>query len=182
MSNFITYLQNFATGKVVLILFVLTNLIYGLMLLYSLPLVSSFAPGLALFDMSPMGYSYTQAIELLTSLGIEGRNAYLSIQLPIDYIYPGLFALSYSLLITWVLKHYLPKDSKLYMISFVPILAGVFDYLENITIVMMLNSFPNISENLVSLSSAFTIIKSMATSLFFVTLLLAFIMFFKRRQ
>ena len=70
------------------------------MLMYSLPLVSSYAPKLVLFDMSPMGYSYIQAIELLTALGIDGRNAYLTIQLPRDFIYPGMFAVSYALLIT----------------------------------------------------------------------------------
>lgn len=182
MSTFITYLQNITNGKRVLILFILTNLIYISMLMYSLPLVSSFAPELVLFDMSPMGYSYAQAIKLLTSLGAEGRNAYLSIQLPLDFIYPGLFAVSYALLITWVFKHYLPIDSKFYFIAFIPIIAGVFDYLENTTIIMMLNSFPDISENIVTISSLFTIVKSVATSLFFVTLILSFIVFFRRRK
>lgn len=182
MNKFITYLQNYSNGKIVLLLFILTNLIYVSMLMYSLPLVSSYAPELVLFDMAPMGYSYSQAIELLTSLGIEGKNAYLSIQLPLDFIYPGLFAVSYSLLITWVLKHYHPKDSKFYFIAFIPILAGGFDYLENIAIIVMLNSYPDISENLVNISSAFTIVKSGATTLFFVILILAFISFFKHRK
>ena len=143
--------------------------------------MSSYAPELVLFDMSPMGYSYIQAIELLTSLGIEGRNAYLSVQLPLDFIYPGMFSVSYALLITWMLKQYLPKDSKLFFIAFVPFLAGGFDYLENISIIVMLDSFPDISENLVSSASAFTIVKSGATSVFFVLLILAFIPIFKRR-
>lgn len=53
-------------------LFALTNVVYAAMLMYSLPLVSSFAPPLVLFDMSPMGYSHTHAIELLSTLGVEG--------------------------------------------------------------------------------------------------------------
>ena len=181
MHKLITYFQRVSHGKTVLLLFIITNLIYASMLMYSLPLVSSYAPELVLFDMSPMGYSYIQAIELLTSLGIDGRNAYLSVQLPLDFIYPGMFSVSYALLITWILKQYLPKDSKLFFIAFVPLLAGGFDYLENIGIIAMLNSFPDISENLVSSASAFTIVKSGATTVFFVLLILAFIPIFKRR-
>ncbi|NRB41484.1 MAG: hypothetical protein HRU20_23935 [Pseudomonadales bacterium] len=181
MHKLITYFQRVSHGKTVILLFIITNLIYASMLMYSLPLVSSYAPELVLFDMSPMGYSYIQAIELLTSLGVDGRNAYLSVQLPLDFIYPGMFSVSYALLITWMLKQYLPKDSKLFFIAFVPFLAGGFDYLENISIIAMLVSFPDISENLVSSASVFTIVKSGATTIFFVLLILAFIPIFKRR-
>ena len=181
MHKLITYFQSVSNGKTVLWLFTITNLIYASMLMYSLPLVSSYAPELVLFDMSPMGYSYIQAIELLTSLGVDGRNAYLFVQLPLDFIYPGMFSVSYALLITWILKHYLPKDSKLFFIAYVPLLAGGFDYLENIGIIAMLHSFPDISESLVSTSSVFTIIKSVTTTVFFVLLILAFIPIFKRR-
>ena len=181
MHKLITYFQHVSHGKTVLLLFIITNLIYASMLMYSLPLVSSYAPKLVLFDMSPMGYSYVQAIELLTSLGIDGRNAYLSVQLPLDFIYPGMFSVSYALLITWILKQYLPKDSKLFFIVLVPFLAGGFDYLENISIIAMLDSFPNISENLVNCASVFTIIKSGATTVFFVLLILAYIPIIKRR-
>jgi len=180
MHKLITYFQRVSHGKTVFLLFIITNLIYASMLMYSLPLVSNYAPELVLFDMSPMGYSYIQAIELLTSLGIDGRNAYLSVQLPLDFIYPGMFAVSYALLITWILKQYLPKDSKLFFIAFIPLLAGGFDYLENFGIITMLNSFPNISENLVSYTSAFTIVKSGATTVFFILLILALFPILKR--
>jgi len=181
MQKLISYFQRVSSGKAVLLLLVVTNLIYALMLMYSLPLVSSYAPELVLFDMSPTGYSFVQATELLASLGTEGRNTYLFIQLPLDFIYPGMFAVSYGLLITWMLKQYLAKDSKLFFMAFVPLLAGGFDYLENIGIIAMLNSFPGISESLVSCASAFTLIKSGLTTVFFVMLLLVLIPILKRR-
>ena len=181
MHKLIAYFQRVSQGKTVLLLFIITNLIYASMLMFSLPLVSSYAAELVLFDMSPMGYSYIQAIELLTSLGLDGRNSYLFVQLPIDFIYPGMFSVSYALLITWILKQYLPKDSKLFFIAFVPLFAGGFDYLENICIIAMLNSFPDISANLVNTASAFTIAKSGATTVFFILLILALIPIIKRR-
>ncbi len=79
MNKGISFLQSASNGKVVLILFVLTSVVYGTISGYSIPLVLSFSPESILFDMSPAGYSYAEAIALLESLGLEGRNAYLTI-------------------------------------------------------------------------------------------------------
>ncbi len=175
MNKLISVLQSSSKGRTVLILFILTNVFYGAILGYSIPLVLSFAPESVLFDMSPTGYSYDEAIILLQSLGLEGRNAYLAVQIPIDLVYPGLFAISYALLITWVLKQFLPRQSRWFFFAFVPVLAGIFDYLENAAVVAMLNGFPDISEVLVTSASSFTIAKSGLTTLYFVGLLVALV-------
>ena len=175
MNRAISFLQSASSGKAVLILFVLTNVVYGTILGYSIPLVLSFSPESILFDMSPAGYSYVEAIELLKSLGLEGRNAYLTIQIPIDLVYPAMFAVSYALMIAWILKQGLPKQSRLYLLAFVPVLAGLFDYLENASIVAMLYGFPDVSESLVTSASSFTIAKSGLTTLFFVVLLVSLV-------
>ncbi|MCG9751888.1 hypothetical protein L1D54_15480 [Vibrio brasiliensis] len=173
MSKAISLLQRASSGKLVLVLFVLTNLIYAVILGYSIPLVLSFSSESVLFDMSPTGYSYAEATELLQSLGLEGRNSYLTVQLPIDLVYPLMFAVSYALMITWILKQFLPKQSRLFFVAFIPVLAGVFDYLENASIALMLNRFPSVSETLVTSASSFTIAKSVLTTLFFVVLAIA---------
>jgi len=175
MNRAISFLQRAASGKAVLILFVLTNVVYAAILGYSIPLVLSFSPESILFDMSPAGYSYAEAIELLKSLGLDGRNAYLTIQIPIDLVYPAMFAVSYALMITWILKQGLPKHSRAYLLAFVPVLAGLFDYLENASIVVMLSGFPDVSESLVTSASSFTIAKSGLTTLFFVVLLVSLV-------
>lgn len=175
MNRAISLLQSASTGRAVLILFVLTNVVYGTILGYSIPLVLSFTPESILFDMSPAGYSYAEAIELLKSLGPKGRNVYLTIQIPIDLVYPAMFGVSYALMLTWILKARLPKNSRIYLLAFVPIFAGLFDYLENASIVSMLYAFPDISENLVTTASSFTIAKSVFTTLFFLVLLLALV-------
>ena len=175
MNRAISLLQSTSSGKAVLILFVLTNAVYGTILGYSIPLVLSFSPESILFDMSPAGYRYTEAMELLKSLGPEGRNAYLTIQIPIDLVYPAMFGVSYALMITWILQQGLPKHSKMYSLAFVPLFAGLFDYLENASIVAMLYAFPDVSENLVTSASSFTIAKSVLTTLFFLALLVSFV-------
>ena len=175
MNRAITFLLDASKGKVVLTLFILTNIVYGVILGYSIPLVLSFAPEATLFDMSPTGYSYSHAIELMKSLGLEGRKTYLTVQIPLDFVYPALFGVSYALLITWILKQSVARESKLFLLAFLPLLAGIFDYLENMGIIAMLNGFPDVSESLVLITSSFTIAKSVMTSLFFVFLLVAII-------
>ena len=182
MKKIIHILQNNASGKLVLVLFLITMTIYLTMIFYSIPAVVSFAPELVLFDMSPTGYSYQNAVELLDVLGSEGRSIYLTRQLPLDFIYPGLFAISSSLLLVWLLLKSINHQSKIFYVTMVPILAGVCDYIENIFIIVMINSFPDLSSNIVGTASLFTIMKSSFTSIFFIILLWAVFMYFKNRR
>ncbi|GAB5561325.1 MAG: hypothetical protein SynsKO_29720 [Synoicihabitans sp.] len=96
-ASLVAFLQGKARGEIVLSLFVLTTAVYLVMILGTIPHVQGFAPGVALFDLSPTGYSHEHAKFLLGSLGAEGRSVYLFPQLAMDFIYPGLFAISYSL-------------------------------------------------------------------------------------
>jgi len=97
-------------------------------------------------------------------------STYLTVQIPIDLVYPAMFSASYALLITWVLKQFRSKESKLFSLAFIPMLAGIFDYLENFGIIAMLTVFPEVPESLVTTASIFTIVKSVFTTVFFVVL------------
>ena len=175
MNKSITYFQKIASGRVVLFSFILTMAVYLLMLLYTIPKVESFAPGIALFDLSPAGYSYQHATSLFEALGETGRSVYLYQQLPADFIYPGLFAISYSLLLIWLFAKSFKPDSKIFYLAIVPALGGLFDYLENVCIVLMIKSFPDLSQELVTVASSFSVLKSIFTTGFFLLLLIGFV-------
>ena len=177
MTKTLNVLKKLAFGKTVFILFTMTMAIYLLMLLYSIPMVESFAPNTALFDLSPSGYSYSQAISLLEELGDEGRAIYLSRQLPLDFVYPGLSAISYTLLLIWLFSKSIKDTSRIFYLAFIPVLGGMFDYLENIYIIRMINSFPDLSPRLVQVASTFTLLKSVFTTIFFLLLFAGFAAF-----
>lgn len=177
MNKSLTYLQKMASGRIVLFAFILTMAVYLLMLLYTIPKVENFAPGIALFDLSPAGYSYQHAASLLETLGETGRSVYLYQQLPADFIYPGLFAISYSLLLIWLFAKSFKPDSKIFYLAIVPVFGGLFDYLENVCIVLMIKSFPDLSGELVAIASTFSILKSVFTTAFFLLLFVGFIAF-----
>lgn len=161
-----------------MVMFVLTSAVYLVMLVYSIPYVTAKAPEMRLFDMSPLGYSPEYAKELLGAIGPEGRDAYLKIQLPLDFVYPGLFALTYSLMLVWLFKKRLDVNSKLFFLSLLPAAAGFFDYMENLCIIVMLRSYPGIHPGVVRASSTFSQLKSVLTIAFFIVLLCGFLLLF----
>ena len=164
-----------ASGRNVFIFLIPSLAVYLLMLLHTIPGVESYAPEMKIFDLSPSGYSYDYAINLLSTLGNDGREEYLNTQLPLDFIYPALFSISSFLLLAWLFSKRNDKGSRIFYFCFVPIIAGIFDYLENIQIVLMILNYPDITRAQVILSSAFTIAKSGLTSLFFLILFFAII-------
>jgi hypothetical protein len=181
MEKLFNWVQKYSTGKIVSSLFVLTMVVYLLMIGYSIPAVTAFAPEFPIFDMSPTGYTFAYANELLSTLGVEGRHLYLTTQLPLDFIYPGLFSISYSLLLVWLFRKTFKGDSKIYYVALVPFLGGIFDYMENIFIVKMINSFPNLQESTVEIANILTIIKSGLATTFFVLLLVGFVLLLKQK-
>ena len=110
----LSFMQRVSTGKVVLALIIPAIIVYFTMLLYTIPQVSAYARGINLFDLSPTGYSFEYAIKLLDTLGSGGRELYLYRQLPLDFIYPGLFAVSCSFLLSWLFLKTQQTNSKIF--------------------------------------------------------------------
>ncbi len=158
-------------GKKVLILFILTNTVYVFMLAVTIPAVMQYTCGMDLLDMMPGGYSAEYVMTLLNKLGDTGRNTYLYKQIPADMIYPLLFAIGYSLLLGYILNKLGKFESRFYYLCYIPMLAGLFDYLENIGLIIMLRSYPDISKGLIQTTSIFSVCKSGSTTIFFVTLI-----------
>lgn len=180
-------IQRHATGRKVFFLFVTTNIIYAVMIFITIPKVMAFAGGMKLLDMLPTGYNADYVTILFSKLGVEGRHAYLWNQLPVDMIYPGLFAISYCLLMAFLLQKIERLSSPMYYLCLLPLGAGIADYLENFTIIYMLNVYPKIGEISMIFSNAFTLTKSMLTSLYFLCLIIVMAMTFlfwmrKRRE
>lgn len=175
-------LQQYSSGPVVFLFFVATMLVYLTILFHTIPAVLDKAPDMKLFDMSPGGYSPTYAQELLRAIGPTGRETYLTQQLPIDFIYPGLFAVTYTLMLFWIFKKSCNETSKVFLLAFVPAAAGLFDYLENLCIISIIQSFPDLNPKLVHISSLFSITKSVFTIGFYILLLYGFFLFFIKKK
>jgi hypothetical protein len=169
-------LEENISGKKVLGLFILTNLVYAFMLMVTIPRTMAYANGMKLLDMMPAGYDFNYVNKLFSALDDIGRETYLTSQIPVDMIYPLLFGISYCLVMGYFLKKINKLHTPFIYLCLLPIIAGIADYLENMVIITMLNSYPDITETMVHTSSIFSIIKSISTSMFFITLLIILIL------
>jgi hypothetical protein len=142
------------------------------MVFVTIPEVMAFADNMKLFDMSPMGYDPAYAQELLTQLGPDGRHTYLTRQLPLDMIYPGLFAITFSLLLAYCLDRINALRKPWQLFCWLAVLGGLFDYGENLSVIQMLQSYPSIPDSLAYRSNIFTLLKSWTILAYFIVLLI----------
>lgn len=163
------------SGKKVLLLFVLTNLVYAIMIFITIPKVMAFSGELKILDMMPMGYDLDYVNVLFNALGEKGRETYLHQQIPVDMIYPFLFGVSNCLILAFFLNKIDKLDSVYFYVTLLPLLAGIADYMENIGIVLMLKSFPDVSEEVAGLTNVFSITKSLTTTIFFIVLIIVLV-------
>ncbi|WP_437368847.1 hypothetical protein [Maribacter litoralis] len=181
MERFIKQLEKQHSGKKVLVLFLLTNIVYAYMLLVTIPATMAFSNGLQLLDMMPVGYDLEVVNNLFLTLGHTGRQTYLTKQIPVDMIYPLLFGVSYAAVLAYFLTK-LPKLNPNYLyLCLLPIIAGIADYIENIGIISMLNAYPTVTETSVPITSLFSIIKSSTTTIYFLVLIFVLIILGLRR-
>jgi len=165
------------SGKKVLLLFMLTNLIYIFMLAVTIPKTMEFSKGLKLLDMMPGGYNSEYIKNLFSTLGEEGRSVYLYNQIPIDMLYPGLFAISYCLVMAFFLQKLQKLDTGYFYLTLIPFVAGIADYSENFGIITILNNYPDVSQLSMVLTNIFTIVKSTVTAVYFVALIITMAIF-----
>lgn len=168
-------------GRKVLLLVIVTNLIYGYMLLVSIPKVLSFSGGLKIPDMMPTGYESTYILNLMEKLGEKGRNAYLYQQIPVDLFYPFFFGITYCLLIAYLLNKLQHLKAEPFYLCLLPIMGGCFDYLENAGIIHMLVSYPYVSVSWIQVTAFFTVFKSLFSSISFsIIIVLLFAMAYRK--
>ncbi len=138
--------------------------VYALMLFWSLPKIIA-DDGIMLFDLRPKGYSFEEAQQILNSLSPQAIEFYKNIQASIlDMIFPALLFLTLALAY-WLLA---PTNwgRWRFLILLFALPGTIFDYLENFTIIKMLDlGAQNINADIVKYASTYTIYKSASVTL-----------------
>lgn len=121
--------------------FLATMSVYALMLGITLPELHAHAHGMSVFDEKPL-FDHEYAVGLLQYLGEEGRAYYQYRQIPLDMLYIALFAFTYH----QILRHFIRILNRhpWRLVTWLPILAAVFDFWENLCIAWVLHIFPEI--------------------------------------
>lgn len=151
----------------------LTLGICGVMNLWLIPAIESSTQGIRCFDMQ-FFYSPETARQFLSLLSEEGRNVYLTRQLPLDFFYPVAYTTFFVLLIRWGIR----RSTKL---AYLPVLLAVLDYGENICILRMLKA-AEVSDALAMTGSLFTCAKNVVMLICIILILVLLVRYCIRRR
>jgi hypothetical protein len=136
----------------------------ALFLLINIVIVPAVYPKFQTLD-SLFWYSPAQAYQLIDSYGVQGRHAYAVIEWTLDLVYPFISALMFSLLIFVGFKKGYPNHPSWQKLALIPFAVMAADYLENISVAIMLLAYPARFLWLAFLSSIFSAAKIIFTPL-----------------
>jgi hypothetical protein len=136
-------LHAWTTGWRVLFLFIADAVMMG----YIMPVASAILELAANNSVLPIDllffYTPAEAFAMMEKYGAAGRALYMKIELTADLLYPIIYTLFFSLLISWLFQRGFSPDSKMQKWNVTPVGAWFFDILENVGIVTMLAIYPS---------------------------------------
>jgi hypothetical protein len=104
-------------------------------------------------------YTPEKVYSMVAAYGDTGRGSYRTFELTGDILYPIVYTLLFSLLITWLFQRGFTADSEMQKLNVVPFGAWLFDLLENLSIVTMLSIYPSTPALLARMAAIFTLLK-----------------------
>jgi len=126
--------------KKTLLLFIFVVLFELLFMRVLTPRFLEITNGMELLDMTTF-YAPEQAFEMIENYGPEGRAYYNYIQM-VDFFFPIVYSLFFTFLIAKLMMLNNLFQPRWRFLAFVPLIAGICDWLENIGIFAMLRIYP----------------------------------------
>ncbi|MDD2278309.1 MAG: hypothetical protein PHD06_01195 [Bacteroidales bacterium] len=118
-------------------------------------------------------YTPIDAFHLFSQLGVDGRDAYRFFTVSIDLLYPLVYGFWFYYSLGFMLKKTCPPKTKLKTLRLIPFGIVLFDYIENLNILHLLYTFPQINEISVHIGAIATFSKWIFTILTILILIIA---------
>jgi hypothetical protein len=96
---------------------------------------------------------------IMTSLPQEAIDFYLVYFVVYDIIFPLSYMIFFATLFALLLKRIVPDKSKFMYVALIPLVHGLFDYMENIVYIYMMSSLPNFSPEIAVIALTISSIK-----------------------
>ncbi len=125
-------------------------------ILTTFPVVQSMPGGDIVSLDAQFFYTPQQAFATIASYGAAAPY-WIRLYLTWDILNPIFYTLLLCTVLSWLMQRSLPAESKLRLFNALPILGGLFDILENITVVILLSVYPARPEPLAWLATIFTV-------------------------
>lgn len=128
---------------------------------YGLAKLVALTNGHSILDMEFGGYSVDRAYEILGALGAEGRNFAMKYIVPLDFPFPLSYGLFYFVTLTLLGKSILKNLKNPWLFGIVGAAAALFDWLENIMVIILLRNYPRRLAGVATTASVFTQLKAL---------------------
>lgn len=148
----ISLIAKLATRRGLSILVAAYVLVFGAILV-TLGQLLEVSGGFGALDFD-QGYSTERVAEVFGSYGAQGFSLYRRIQL-LDIFNPTLYSLIAS-----ALTYLLWKGRGFEWLCLAPLLGGIGDYAENVTLFLLVKGYPDVNESLAAISSSLSLIKT----------------------
>jgi len=137
-----------------------------------------------LLDTSFKGYNISDVNPIMGKLGTNGRSTYLYLELLADLPYIIFYVITFIILIVRLLKKNKIKSEVVFFIALFPLFAGIFDFIEDISIINILVTYPEINSDIIDFSASATALKGYFLVFTFLSIVinLAFLLFKKIRH
>jgi len=104
-----------------------------------------------------MGFAPQKTLQMVAEYSDEARAYYTTVETTLDIVYPIVYTLLLGIILSLLYRN---KPYKPFgCVNLLPFISLVADYLENTTIVMMLNSYPKQSIVVATLCEIFKLVK-----------------------
>lgn len=145
LNNILSFIQDKTSWKMILgtltASLVLMFIMNGTNLPFSNPTIEHLSGGIPSLDMRS-SFTPDDAYELFTALGAYGRQAYRFFHLVPDTLFPICYSLTFAFISAWFLVRLQPRDHYLQWLSLMPLISGLADIIENLTLVFAGLAFP----------------------------------------
>lgn len=128
---------------------------------FSNPSLITISGGPGLLDVMPF-YTAQEAHFMLGQYGVKGRELYLKF-LAADFIFIPVYSFGFSLLFTRTVKAKFGENDYWIWLNLLPFAIGIFDCLENFSILSMLLMYPESNWKVATFSGFATLCKTVLT-------------------
>jgi hypothetical protein len=126
-------------------------------------------------------YKPDDLYKMAQAYGEEGRDAYIQARFTFDLAWPVVYTLFLATSISWVFQRAFIPGSWVWKFNIVPLLGGLFDYLENVSTSLVMLRYPQKTPVVDWLASLFTPLKWILISGAFVFLVVGLVLAVRKK-
>jgi hypothetical protein len=177
LSDFLNRISNWKTLIITLAIYMIFNLV---LLKNAESKINELAQKtVGVIDLT-FGFNQQKTLQMVADYGNVAREYYANTEMTTDVFYPIVYTLLFCIILTLLFRNKIYKPFS--FINLLPFGAMIFDFLENITIVTLLKTFPNSSETVAIVCEIVKMLKWIAFGLVLISIFYGLIMLGLKRM